>query len=179
MLVDCAHYVRGIRQHQGPMTLERAAACPRRGGSFVWLELSEPGPDAMEELRAHFGLHELAVEDTERAPQRPKVESYDDFYYIVFRTARTDARRERVEFGEVPVFLGPGFAIAVRHGDTGDLTGARQRLEQRPALLKSGPAAVVWGILDTVVDDYEPVVDEIENEIEAVEHTIFAGHADA
>src|SRR4051794_29532418 len=120
MLVDCAHYVRGIRQHQGPMTLERAAACPRRGGSFVWLDLSEPGPEAMDELRARFGLHELAVEDAERAHQRPKVESYDDFYYIVFRTARTartDARRERVEFGEVHGFLGPGFAIAVRHGD--------------------------------------------------------------
>jgi magnesium transporter len=59
------------------------------------------------------------------------------------------------------------------------LTGARQRLEERPALLKSGPAAVVWGILDAVVDDYEPVVEEIENDIEAVEHTVFAGHADA
>ena len=179
MLVDCAHYVRGIRQEQGPMTIERAAACPRRGGSFVWLELYEPGTEEMGELRAHFGLHELAVEDAARAHQRPKVEGYDDFYFIVFRTARNDARRERVEFGEVPVFLGPGYAIAVRHGDTGDLTGARRRLEQRPALLKSGPAAVVWGILDTVVDDYEPVVEALENDIEAVEQTIFAGHADA
>ena len=176
MLVDCAHYVRGIRQHEGPMTLERAAACPRRGGSFVWLELYEPGTEVMRELRARFGLHELAVEDAARAHQRPKVEGYDDFYFIVFRTARNDARREGVEFGEVHVFLGPGYAIAVRHGAAaGDLDGARRRLEQRPALLKSGPAAVVWGILDAVVDDYEPVVEEIENDIEAVEQTIFGG----
>jgi magnesium transporter len=179
MLVDCAYYVRGVRQHQGPITLERAAACPRRGGSFVWLELYEPGTEVMDELLARFGLHELAVEDASRAHQRPKVEGYDDFFFIVFRTARTDARGERVEFGEVHVFLGPGYAIAVRHGDAGDLTGARRRLEQRPALLKSGPAAVVWGILDALVDDYEPVVEELENDIEAVERTIFAGHADA
>jgi magnesium transporter len=179
MLVDCAHYVRGIRQDHSPMTLERAAACPRRGGSFVWLELYEPSTEVMDELHTCFGLHELAVEDAARAHQRPKVEGYDDFYFIVLRTARHQARRERVEFGEVHVFLGPGYAIAVRHGDAGDLAGARQRLEQRPALLKSGPAAVVWGILDAVVDDYEPVVEEIENDIEAVEQTIFAGHADA
>ena len=84
-----------------------------------------------------------------------------------------------MDFGEVHLFLGPGYVIAVRHGDAADLDGARQRLEQRPALLKSGPAAVVWGILDTVVDDYEPVVEALETDIEAVEQTIFAGHADA
>jgi magnesium transporter len=179
MLVDCAHYVRGIRQHEGPMTLQQAATCPRRGASFVWLELHDPGADLMGELRAQFGLHELAVEDAARAHQRPKVEGYDDFYFIVFRTARTDESGEGVEFGEIHVFLGPGYAIAVRHGDTGDLTGARRRLDQRPALLKSGPAAVVWGILDEVVDDYEPVIEALENDIEAVEQTIFAGHEDA
>ena len=179
MLVECAHYVRGIRQDLGPMTVERAAACPRRGGSFVWLELHEPSAELMGELRWRFGLHELAVEDAARAHQRPKVEGYDDFYFIVFRTARCVARPKGVEFGEVHVFLGPGYVIAVRHGDVGDLAAVRRRLEQRPALMKSGPAAVVWGILDEVVDDYEPVVEDIENDIEAVEQTIFAGHEDA
>jgi magnesium transporter len=179
MLVDCAYYVRGIRQDQGPMTLEQAAACPRRGARFVWLELYEPGTEVMGELRAHFGLHELAVEDAAQAHQRPKVEGYDDFYFIVFRTARHDARTERVEFGEIHVFLGPGYAIAVRHGDAGDLTGARRRVGQRPALLESGPAAMVWAILDAVVDDYESVVEELENDTEAVEQAMFAGHADA
>lgn len=178
MLVDCAQYVRGIRQ-PGRMTLERAAACPRRGGSFTWLELYEPGTELMGKLRALFGLHELAVEDAARAHQRPKVEGYDDFYFIVFRTARHDPRRGLVDFGEVHVFLAPGYAIVVRHGEASDLTGTRRRLEQRPALLQSGPAAVVWGILDGVVDDYEPVVEELEIDIEAVEQTIFAGHADA
>jgi magnesium transporter len=179
MLVDCAHYVRGVRQDQGPTTLEQAAACPRRGASFVWLELFEPGSELMAELRARFGLHELAIEDAARAHQRPKVEGYDDFYFIVFRTARDDPGGQRVQFGEVHVFLAPGYVIAVRHGNAGALTGARQRLQERPALLKSGPAAVVWGILDAVVDDFEPVVEAIENDIEAVEHMIFAGHGDA
>ena len=178
MIVDSAHFLLGARQ-PGPLTVPEAAARPRRGGSFVWLELYEPGTEEMGELRAHFGLHELAVEDAARAHQRPKVEGYDDFYFIVFRTARNDARRERVEFGEVHVFLGLGYVIAVRHGDTGDLTGARQRLEQRPALLRSGPAAVVWGILDAVVDDYEPVVEELENDIETLEHDDLQRAADA
>ena len=179
MLVDGAHYVRGIRQEAGEMTLERAAACPRSGGSFVWLELHEPGDDVMAALRDRFGLHELAVEDAARAHQRPKVEGYDDFHFIVLRTARLDATGEDVAFGEVHVFLGPGYTIVVRHGDAGDTAGAHRRLEQRPQLLKSGPAAVVWGILDAVVDDYGPVVEKLETDIEDVEQTIFASGADA
>ena len=179
MIVDCAHYVRGVRQAGGPLTVAEAAARPRSGGSFVWLELFEPGPEVLEELRTGFGLHELAVEDASRAHQRPKVEAYDDFHFIVFRTARNDNGLEHVLFGEVNIFLGPGFVIAVRHGDAGALTAARERLQERAELLKSGPAAVVWGILDAIVDDIEPVVEEIDNDIEAVEHTIFAERNDA
>ena len=145
----------------------------------MWLDVIEPGSETMDELRDRFGLHELAVEDAERAHQRPKVEAYDDFYFIVFRTARNDTQRLRVNFGEVHVFLGPGFVISVRHGGARDLDVSRCGLEERADLLKVGPASVVWAILDTVVDDMQPVVEELENDIEAVEHTIFAEHADA
>ena len=58
---------------------------------------------------------------TECAHQRPKIEAYDDFYFIVFRTARNDAQRVPVHFGEVHVFLGPGFVISVRHGGAQEL----------------------------------------------------------
>ena len=161
------------------MTLEQAAACRRSGGSFVWIELHEPGTEVMAELSRRFDLHELAVEDAARAHQRPKVEGYDEFYLIVFRTARYDQRGAQLQFGELELFVGPGYVIAVRHGPTADLGGVRERLEQRPQLLKSGPAAVVWGILDAVVDDYRPSVEALERDIEAVEHAIFAGREDS
>jgi magnesium transporter len=93
MIVDCAHYLRGVRQHERPLALSDAATCPRSGASFVWLELQEPGPELMDEVRGRFGLHELAVEDASHAHQRPKVETYDDFTFLVFRTARYDAAR--------------------------------------------------------------------------------------
>ena len=179
MIVDCAHYVRGTRHDEGEMTLERAATCRRSGGSFVWLELHEPDAELMAELRWRFDLHELAVEDAAKAHQRPKVEGYDDFYFIVFRTAQYDEREAQVQFGELELFVGPGYVIAVRHGLTADLGRVRRRLEQRPQLLKSGPAAVVWGILDAVVDDYRPALEALEQDIEAVEHAIFTDREDS
>lgn len=174
MIVDCAYYERGVRQSES-LSLEDAASCPRRGNNYVWIELQEPDDALMAELSGHFGLHELATEDAARAHQRPKVESYDDFYFIVFRSARYDENLHEVEFGELHLFLGTGYVIAVRHGAAGEPKRARYRLDQYPELLKIGPAAVVWGILDTIVDDYRPVIDGLEGDIEDVERAIFAG----
>jgi magnesium transporter len=178
VLVECAHYVRGLRDPQ-PLTLAEAAALPRSGGSFVWLELHEPDERLMAELRERFDLHELAVEDASRAHQRPKVEPYESFYFLVFKTARYHHGERRLVIGELDLFLGAGFVIAVRHGEAAELGPVRERLEHRRELLKSGPATVVWGILDQLVDDYRPVVEGLEADIDEVERTIFEARADA
>ena len=175
MIVDCAFYSRGERQPVEAMTLEEAAACPRKGNNFVWIELHDPSAETMAEVSRLFGLHELAVEDAAHAHQRPKVEPYDDFYFIVYKAARYDDPTNEVVFGELDIFLGPGFVIAVRHGEGGEPERARRHLEGYPQLMKSGPAAAVWAILDTVVDDYRPVVEGLEEDIDQVERAIFAG----
>src|SRR5262249_11326212 len=119
MIVDCAVYERGVRQPGEQMSLEEAAGSPRRGNNYVWIELLEPSPEDMSEVARHFGLHELAVEDAALAHQRPKVDTYDDFYFIVYRTAAYDEESRSVRFGELDLFLGTGYVIAVRHGDAG------------------------------------------------------------
>jgi magnesium transporter len=178
MSVECAYYSRGERQQRDGMTLADAAAVPRRGGNYVWIELHEPSRQQMAEVSRLFDLHELAVEDAAKAHQRPKVESYDGFHLIVYKTACYDEATRTIEFGEVDIFLGVGFVITVRHGAAGDPSKARGRVEEHPELLKVGPATVVWGILDVVVDDYVPAVEAMESSIEQVEQAIFAGRED-
>src|SRR5207253_3292893 len=135
MIVDCAHYRNGVRQHEGSMSLEEAAVCSREEGELVWLGLYTPSEDEMKALREQFHLHELAVEDAQRAHQRPKIEAYEGMRFLVLRTARYDDQREQVHFGEVHMFIGRGYAITVRHGDAPPLGPARARLEERPDLL--------------------------------------------
>jgi magnesium transporter len=84
-----------------------------------------------------------------------------------------------VEFGEISIFLAARFLVTVRQGVASDLSGARQRLERRPELLESGPAAALWAILDQIVDDYAPVVAGLESDVEQVEATVFRGTAAA
>jgi magnesium transporter len=180
VIVDCAHYRDGQRQHEGPMDLDRAAEiCVRGDGGFVWLGMFEPDPGELAEVQRRFGLHDLAVEDAQSFHLRPKIEQYDDgdVYFAVLRTARYDEVREAVEFGEVSVFMSSRFVITVRQGVASDLHGARLRLERRPELLKEGPAAILWAILDKVVDDYAPVLVGLEHDVEVVDATVFSGAA--
>ena len=175
MIVDCAHYKDGKRQHEGKLPLDVAATCVSgdEQGEFVWLGLFEPSAAELRQVAERFDLHELAVEDAERAHQRPKLEDYDDSYFIVLKTTHYDEEAEQVHFGEVHVFVSRHYVIVVRHGEGSELGQARQRLEKRPDLLKQGTPAVVWAILDKVVDDYYPVAQGIEDDIEEAEEQVF------
>ena len=179
MIVDCAYYRDGERQHEGQMELQRAAdICSSREG-FVWLGLFEPGAAELGDVQERFGLHDLAVEDAQSFHLRPKFERYEegDVFFAVLRTARYVDEREEVEFGEVAVFVSPRFVITVRQGAASDLHGARLRLESRPELLREGPVAALWAILDTIVDHYAPVTEGLERDVEEVEATVFSGAA--
>jgi magnesium transporter len=179
VIVDCAHYREGKRQHVGAITPAEAAACVKGEDDFVWLGLYEPDEAEMRSTAEAFDLPELAVEDATNAHQRPKMEDYQGSYFIVLRSARYNDDKEEVEFGEINIFAGPGYLISVRHGEAAGLNPARRRLEERPELLREGAAAAVWAILDQVVDGYGPVVEGLENDIEEVEQDIFDRESDA
>jgi magnesium transporter len=179
VIVDCAHYRDGVRQHEGKLPLEVAEKCVVGDGDFVWLGLFEPTVEELRDVGERFNLHELALEDAYGAHQRPKLEDYDESYFVVLRPARYDDAKEEVEFGEIMLFLSSTYVIAVRHGAASELTDVRKHLEDHPELLEAGPAAAVWAIVDKVVDDYQPVVDGIDNDITEVETEIFAEGTDS
>ncbi len=178
MLVDCAHYKDGCRQNEEPLRIEEAAERIDAENGFVWLGMHDPSPEELQEVAERFDLPPVAVEDAMEAHQRPKIEDYDNGYFLVLHTARYIDRTEEVEFGEVHVFTGPGYVVVVRHGKASELHSARERLEQRPDLLRLGPSAAVWAVMDKVVDDYAPVVEGVENDVEEVEEAVFDREGD-
>jgi magnesium transporter len=179
VIVDCALYRDGRRQNEGPMPLDRAAEICAETDGFIWLGLFEPGEAELADVQERFGLHELAIEDAQNFHLRPKIERYEEsgVLFAVLRTARYDEEREEVEMGEVSVFLSRRFVITVRQGKASDLHSARLRLEARPEFLREGTGAVLWAILDTIVDAYAPVVEGLEKDVEEVERTVFSGAA--
>jgi magnesium transporter len=171
VLVDCAVYEEG-RRRSGKLALEDTYEAARRDGAFAWLGLYEPTEEEFDSVRREFDLHELAVEDAIKAHQRPKLEVYGDSLFLVLKTARWQPETESIEFGEILIFVGDGFLVSVRHGET-ELHDVRLKLERRPDFLRLGEGAALHAIVDRVVDDYEPVVAALDTAIKDVEGLVF------
>ena len=173
MIVDCAVYEGGHRR-TGKLPLEQAGEAGRREGSFVWLGVYEPTEDEFDAVRREFDLHELAVEDAIRAHQRPKVEVYGETLFVVLKTVRYVEEDEAIASGELLLFINPDFVVSVRHGEGSALADVRRRIEARPDLLCCGSGAVLYAIVDRVVDDYEPAAEGLEIDIQEVERQVFS-----
>ncbi|MFF3849803.1 magnesium and cobalt transport protein CorA [Streptomyces sp. NPDC002328] len=174
-LVDAAVYRAG-RRVQAPASLaEIYERLPAEPGTMAWIGLYRPTPEQLWQAAEQFGLHELALEDAIVAHQRPKLERYGATLFVVLRSARYLDETEEVDFGEIHIFVGPEFVLTVRHSQAPDLGAVRKRLEHDPELLALGPEAVLYAILDAVVDGYAPVVAGLQNDIDEIETEVFGG----
>jgi len=176
-LIDNAVYVQG-RRTQDPANLNETYEVMRDRGGMAWIGLYRPTAGEVRSIADEFGLHPLAVEDALTGHQRSKLERYGDTLFVVLRPARYLDAAEEVEFGELHVFVGPGFVVTIRHAEAPNLGKVRRRLEAAPELLAMGPEAVLYAVLDEVVDEYGPVIAGLENDIDEIEDQLF-GNADA
>lgn len=183
-VIDWAAYIDGHRATTGAVAdavrLIRDGRLTPDGDSagFVWVGLHEPSATELSELAEVFGLHPLAVEDAIHAHQRPKLERYDDVHFVVMKTvgyvASGPGGAEVVETGEIMIFCGPDFVVTVRHGAHGELGSVRRDLEEDPARLALGPAAVLHAVADRVVDGYVGVAQAVMEDIDEVEEAVFS-----
>ncbi|MFD0790987.1 magnesium and cobalt transport protein CorA [Microbacterium insulae] len=173
-IIDNAVYVAGHRI-DNPTNLEDTFEYMKAKKGMAWIGMFRPTPDEIQQVAHEFALHPLAIEDALTGHQRSKLERYGDILFLVLRPARYDDASETVEFGELHVFVGPDFVVTIRHAESPDLARVRARLENQPGLLARGPEAVLYAILDEVVDEYFPVVDGVENDIDEIEDALFGG----
>ncbi|RDE05203.1 magnesium and cobalt transport protein CorA [Sphingomonas aracearum] len=159
--------------HEGRRVREVDIHEPRPTGDrddFVWIGLFEPDEAELRILEERYDLHPLAIEDALKAHQLPKVDIYGNQLFVVARTAAMVD--DHIDYGETAVFVGPNAIITVRHGSARSHHELRKQLEAAPELLKHGVDYVLHGILDFIVDGYQPIIDGIEEAVAEME-----GHA--
>ena len=174
-VVDAAIYRHGKRVATPATVAEVARLLRSEPDAMAWIGLFRPAEAQLLALAEEFGLHELAIEDAIVAHQRPKLERYGSTLFVVLRAARYLDDLEEVEFGEIHVFAGENFVLTVRHSEAPDLAAVRHRMEDDADLLAHGPEAVLYGILDRVVDGYAPVVAGLQKDVDEIETEVFRG----
>lgn len=168
-IVNCSVYREGRKLDD--LTVDAISDVLKEEGTFVWVGLLEPDEQLMRKIQEEFGLHELAVEDAQKAHQRPKLEEYGETVFVVLHTAMLV--HNDLQFGETHVFVGRRFVITVRHGPSMGYAKVRERTESMPDRLASGPGYVLYSIIDFVVDHYQPCMDNLQDRFRTFEKALF------
>jgi len=134
---------------------------------IVWLDVQDPNDEDVELLRCEFGFHELALEDAVRRNQRPKVDLYDGYCFMVFYAVR------RGRDDEIGLFVGTNYLVTVHAGPVSEIDLTAERWRLNADRLGHGIAVTVYSLLDAIVDGYFPLVDAITEEVEEIEEAMF------
>jgi magnesium transporter len=138
---------------------------------YFWLDLDEPGDEEERFLADTFHFHPLALEDMRKRGQRPKLEDFDKYMFLVYYGAseRTAGEAE-VVLQEVHAFISGSYIITSHAGPIDALEDGRKRLKAQPPRSEQ---FVVYRILDALTDSFFPVLERLDDELEQLDEQIF------
>ncbi len=145
---------------------------------ILWVEIEQPTEADLTLLREEFRFHALAIEDIRHRNQRPKVDDYGSFVHVVIYAVE-QAEPDAIATHELDLFYSDRYLVAVHNDPIPALAEAITRWQKNTDIIEHGVGALIYAVLDTIVDGYFPVLDAIEGAIEAVEERIFAPRRNA
>jgi magnesium transporter len=137
----------------------------------VWVDVTDATPEEIAHVGQKFEFHPLALEDVERGGQRPKIDQYDGYQFIVFYAITTET--DRCKSHEVNIFVGKHFMVSFHDSALPVITDTTERWHSNVATLGNrGTGFLLYSLLDSLVDGYFPVLDDIAERAENLEESI-------
>jgi magnesium transporter len=143
----------------------------RNKSSVTWLNIDGVHqPEIIEQVGKSFGVHPLVAEDIASTGQRPKMEDFDDYIFVVFRMLRFDKKENETKTEQISILLGPDFVISFqeREGDVFDHIRERLR-SNKGRIRKMGADYLAYALIDAVVDNYFMILEKMGETIEEIE----------
>lgn len=157
---------RGFREENNISVLKKLLRSQKNN---VWVDFENPTRKEIGFLESEFGFHPLTVEDILHGRQRPKVEDYQKYAFIIMRAFKPNATSTE----QLSVYLGKNFIFTVNLKPIESLNNVFDRARKNPLILKRGPDFVLYTVMDSIADDLFPRLDAIGIEIDEVEDKIF------
>jgi magnesium transporter len=146
-----------------------------------WINIERPRQIDLAWLQERFEFHPLDYEDVTSRNQRPKVDAYDDYLFIVLHFPRYDKQVGRLNAAELDLFIGPDFLITLPNEPLQPVEYLFERCrtseETRESVFSRGPGYLLYKIVDDLVDAQFPMLRKIGNKLERVEEEIFEGNS--
>jgi len=141
--------------------------------NVVWADVSDPTSRDFEELAEEFGFHHLSIEDCRNEHQRPKVEEYAGYYFIVLYEAELAGPNDRLELRELNIFLGKNYLVTVHSRPIRAIETARRLWHEWTDRAEQGSGLLAYLLIDAIVDDYLPLLDAVSERMDELEDSIF------
>jgi magnesium transporter len=136
---------------------------------YFWLDLRDPSDDDVAALGEVFSFHPLALEDMRKRGQRPKLDDFGEYMFLVYYGVGEGEHGE-IELEEVHAFLSGGYIVTTHRGRCTALEEAHERLE---AQTPRSEQFVVYRVLDGLTDTFFPVLDRLDDRMEQLDSEIF------
>ena len=148
-----------------------------QGSGLRWVNLERPTPLETAWLEEHFEFHALDLEDVLSRNQRPKIDSYDEYLFIVLHFPVFDRAVKRLNAGELDIFVGQDFLVTIQNTPVQPVEylfeRVRQKEELREQLFSRGSGYLLYRIVDDAFDYCFPMLRKIGNKLDALEDEIF------
>jgi magnesium transporter len=142
-------------------------------GNIIWADVSDPTSADFEELAEEFGFHHLSIEDCQNEHQRPKVEEYTGYYFIVLYEAELAGPNDRLELRELNIFLGKNYLVTVHSRPIRAIATASRLWHEWTDRAEQGSGLLAYLLIDGIVDDYLPLLDIMSDRMDDLEDSIF------
>jgi magnesium transporter len=150
------------------ISLFHAPDTPGTSRPMLWIDVLNPGDEEASFLRDQLKLHPLAVEDCMRGRQRPKLERYSGYFFLVAYAARVNPDRNRVAFNELHAFFGTHFIVTVHDQKINELKETLVRWRTSHSHFQD-VAAIAHALLDSIVDSYFEIIDHFADHVSRAE----------
>jgi magnesium transporter len=151
-------------------------------GGLRWINIERPGPVDQAWLEEHFEFHPLDYEDVRSRNQRPKIDVYDEYLFIVLHFPVFDKQVGRLNTGELDVFVGPDFLITMPNVPLQPVEylfeRCRSNEQMREELFSKGSGYLLYKVVDSSFDYCFPMLRKIGNKLDRIEGEIFEGRAE-
>jgi magnesium transporter len=141
--------------------------------NIVWADVADPTGEDFAELAEEFQFHPLSIEDCRNAHQRPKVEEYEGYYFIVLYEAEFTGPENHLELRELNIFLGSNYLVTVHSRPIDAIDTATRLWNEWTDRAEHGAGLLAYLLIDAIVDDYLPLLDTISERMDDLEDQIF------
>ncbi|MBL7158331.1 MAG: magnesium transporter CorA family protein, partial [Candidatus Omnitrophica bacterium] len=152
---------------------EEVSSVIGKKGTYVWVDIQKPSDTDIRFLEKHFLFHPLAIEDCMSTIQRPKIDRYERYLFVVLHAAHIGTHRNKATAHELDTFVGENYVVTVHTNPIPSVSMTWERCLRNAQIMSRGTGYLFYYLTDALVDNYFPIIEKLDKEIEKCEDSVF------